>query len=218
MQRFMVKCENDVQREKIMTNITQLSQLDLNGTYTYADYITWQLDDALELIKGKIMLMSPAPNVNHQRISIRLGAILYNFLKQKTCQPFAAPFDVRLYDKNKSRAADHDIYSVVQPDLCVICDNNKLDVQGCLGSPDWIIEILSKGNSKKEMQIKYDLYQENGVMEYWLIYPVEQAVYQFVLDAATQKYSLFKMYSGEDKAIPYLFPDLEIDLQEVFAE
>ncbi len=218
MQRFMVQCENDVQREKIMTNITQLSQLDLNGTYTYADYLTWQLDDALELIKGKIMLMSPAPNVNHQRISIRLGAILYNFLKQKNCQPFAAPFDVRLYDKNKSRAADYDIYSVVQPDLCVICDNNKLDVQGCLGSPDWIIEILSKGNSKKEMQIKYDLYQENGVMEYWLIYPVEQAVYQFVLDAATQKYSLFKMYSGEDKATPYLFPDLEIDLQEVFAE
>ena len=214
----MVQCENDVQRAKIMTNITHISQLDLNGTYTYADYLTWQLDDALELIKGKIMLMSPAPNVNHQRISIRLGAILYNFLKQKTCQPFASPFDVRLYDKNKSRAADHDIYSVVQPDLCVICDNNKLDVQGCLGSPDWIIEILSKGNSKKEMQIKYDLYQENGVMEYWLIYPVEQAVYQFVLDAATQKYSLFKMYSGEDKATPYLFPDLEIDLQEVFAE
>ncbi|MCX7095437.1 MAG: Uma2 family endonuclease [Methylobacter sp.] len=201
-----------------MAKITQLSQLDLNGTYTYADYLTWQFDEALELIKGKIMLMSPAPNVNHQRISIRLGAILYNFLKQKSCQPFAAPFDVRLYDKNKSRVANQDIYTVVQPDLCVICDSNKLDAQGCLGSPDWIIEILSKGNSKKEMQIKYELYQENGVMEYWLVYPVEQSVYQFILDATTQQYKLFKMYPGIGKASSYLFPDLEIDLQEVFAE
>ncbi len=201
-----------------MAKITHLSQLDLNGTYTYADYLTWQFDDALELIKGKIMLMSPAPNVNHQRISIRLGAILYNFLKQKSCQPFAAPFDVRLYDKNKSRVANQDIYTVVQPDLCVICDSNKLDAQGCLGSPDWIIEILSKGNSKKEMQIKYELYQENGVMEYWLVYPVEQSVYQFILDATTQQYKLFKMYPGIGKASSYLFPDLDIDLQEVFAE
>ena len=201
-----------------MAKITHLSQLDLNGTYTYADYLTWQFDDELELIKGKIMLMSPAPNVNHQRISIRLGAILYNFLKQKSCQPFAAPFDVRLYDKNKSRVANQDIYTVVQPDLCVICDSNKLDAQGCLGSPDWIIEILSKGNSKKEMQIKYELYQENGVMEYWLVYPVEQSVYQFILDATTQQYKLFKMYPGIGKASSYLFPDLEIDLQEVFAE
>ncbi len=201
-----------------MAKITQLSQLDLNGTYTYADYLTWQFDEALELIKGKIMLMSPAPNVNHQRISIRLGAILYNFLKQKSCQPFAAPFDVRLYDKNKSRVANQDIYTVVQPDLCVICDSNKLDAQGCLGSPDWIIEILSKGNSKKEMQIKYELYQENGVMEYWLVYPVEQSVYQFILDATTQQYKLFKMYPGIGKASSYLFPDLDIDLQEVFAE
>ncbi len=201
-----------------MAKITQLSQLDLEGTYTYADYLTWQFDEALELIKGKIMLMSPAPSVDHQRISIRLGAILYNFLKQKTCQPFAAPFDVRLYDKNKSEATNQDIDSVVQPDLCVICDNNKLDAQGCLGAPDWIIEILSQGNSKKEMQIKYELYQENGVMEYWLVYPVEQAVYQFILDATTQKYKLFKMYPGVGKANSYLFPDLEIDLLEVFAE
>ena len=201
-----------------MTTITHISQLDLNGTYTYADYLTWQFDDALELIRGKIMLMSPAPNVNHQRISIHLSGILYSFFKHNNCQLFAAPFDVRLYDLNKSRVANQDIYTVVQPDLCVICDGDKLDAQGCLGAPDWIIEILSKGNSKREMQVKYELYQESGVMEYWLVYPVEQAIYQFILDAATQQYKLFKMYPGVGKASPYLFPDLEIDLQEVFAE
>lgn len=201
-----------------MTTITQLSQLDLDGTYTYADYLTWQFDEALELIKGKIMLMSPAPNVNHQSISMRLSGILYQSFKHKQCRLFAAPFDVRLYDKNKSKIANSDIFTVVQPDLCVICDKNKLDVQGCLGAPDWIIEILSKGNSKKEMQLKYELYQESGVLEYWLIYPIEQSVYQFIMDDTTQKYRLFKMHPGIGKASPYLFPDLEIDLEEVFAE
>ncbi|NOT84002.1 MAG: Uma2 family endonuclease [Methylococcaceae bacterium] len=201
-----------------MAKITHLSQLDLNGTYTYADYLTWQFDEALELIKGKIMLMSLAPNVNHQRISAHLTGILSQFFKQKDCQLFAAPFNVRLYDKNKSQQANQDIYTVVQPDLCVICDSAKLDAQGCLGAPDWIIEILSQGNSKREMQIKYELYQESGVKEYWLIYPVEQAVYQFVLDDMTQQYRLFKMYPGDAKANGYLFPALEIELEEVFAE
>ncbi|MDO9104219.1 MAG: Uma2 family endonuclease [Methylovulum sp.] len=201
-----------------MTTIAQLSQLDLNGTYTYADYLTWQLDERLELIKGKIMLMSPAPNVNHQRISLRLSGIFYNAFKGKPCQVFAAPFDVRLYNRKKSVLADRDIYTVVQPDLCIICDENKLDTQGCLGAPDWIIEILSKGNTKREMQIKYGLYQESGVKEYWLIYPYEQAVYQFVLNDELEKYQLFKMYCGDDIATPSLFPDLEIDLKEVFLE
>ena len=201
-----------------MTTIAELSQLDLNGTYTYADYLTWQFEERLELIKGKIMLMSPAPNVNHQSISGRLNGIFYNYFKGKSCQVFAAPFDVRLYNRKKSVLADRDIYTVVQPDLCVICDENKLDTQGCSGAPDWIIEILSKGNTKREMQIKYELYQESGVKEYWLVYPYEQAVYQFVLNDELEKYQLFKMHCGDDIATPFLFPDLAIDLKEVFLQ
>jgi Uma2 family endonuclease len=131
---------------------------------------------------------------------------------------FYAPFDVRLYDRKKSLVANKDIYSVVQPDLCVICDKTKIDLNGCLGSPDWIIEILSRGNSKKEMQLKYQLYQESGVKEYWLVYPGEKAVHQFVLDEQTEKYQLLNMYSGEDFATPQLFPDCQIDLREVFED
>lgn len=198
--------------------ITDLSKLDLNGTYTYDDYLTWQFDDAVELIKGKIMVMSPAPSSEHQGISWRLGGALFVFFKQKQCQAYAAPFDVRLYDRKKSIVANRDIYSVVQPDLCVICDKTKIDTKGCLGSPDWVIEILSKGNSKKEMQIKYQLYQESGVKEYWLVYPGEKAVHQFVLDEHSEKYQLLNMYSGEDIATPQLFPDCQIDLREVFED
>ena len=198
-----------------MPKITELSQLDLNETYSYADYLTWQFKEAVELIKGKVRLMSPAPNVGHQRISTYLTATLYNFFHHKKCQVFAAPFDVRLYDRKKSLLASTDIHTIVQPDLCVICNLELLDTQGCNGAPDWIIEILSKGNSKRDMQIKYQLYQEAGVHEYWLVYPEQNAIHQFVLDD-NGLYQLKNMYADDDKAIPALFPDLAVDLVEVF--
>ena len=198
-----------------MTKITRLSQLDLNQSYSYADYLTWQFNETVELIKGKIMLMSPAPNVTHQRVSMNFSGSLFNFFKRKKCQVFAAPFDVRLYDRKKSILANEDIHTVVQPDLCVICNPDILDAQGCNGAPDWIIEILSKGNSKREMQIKYELYQESGVQEYWIVYPNDQAINQFVLDECG-RYQLKQMYTDDDIATPHLFPELAIDLTEVF--
>jgi Uma2 family endonuclease len=91
-------------------------------------------------------------------------------------------------------------------------------VQGCSGAPDWVIEILSLNNSKRDARIKFDLYEENGVTEYWLVYPYEQSVYQFVLNVENQKYQLHGMYAQDGLAVPYLFPDLQIDLADVFAE
>ena len=198
-----------------MPKITQIEQLDFNQTYSYADYLTWQFNEAVELIKGKILLMSPAPNVGHQAIERNLIIEIGHYLKAKKCRVFPAPFDVRLYDHKKSLLKNEEVYTVVQPDLCVICNPELLDTQGCNGAPDWIIEILSKGNSKREMQIKYALYQEAGVSEYWLVYPEQQAIHQFVLDDKGQ-YQLKNMYAEDDKAIPTLFPDLAIDLTEVF--
>ncbi len=198
-----------------MAKITQLSQLDLNQTYSYADYLTWQFDEAIELIKGKVMLMSPAPNVKYQDISLNLTRSLAVFFNHKKCRVYVAPFDVRLYDRKKSILASEDIHTVVQPDLCVICNPEILDLQGCNGAPDWIIEILSKGNSKRDMQIKYELYQESGVMEYWIVYPEEQAIHQFVLDEH-ERYQLKHMYTEDDIATPQLFPELAIELTEVF--
>lgn len=198
-----------------MPIITQLSQLDLNQTYSYADYLTWRFDETVELIKGKIMVMSPAPNVNHQTISGNLHGICYPFFRQKNCRIFAAPFDVRLYDRKKSVLASQDIQTIVQPDLCVLCNPELLDQQGCNGAPDWIIEILSKGNSKREMQIKYQLYAESGVPEYWIVYPNDQAIHQFVLDEQGH-YQLHAMYTDDDIAAPTLFPELQIALVEVF--
>jgi Uma2 family endonuclease len=201
-----------------MTKITQLSQLDLTASYSYADYLTWQLNEAVELIKGKIQLMSPAPNVKHQRISWQLSGVLFNYFNHKACNAFSAPFDVRLYDRSKSLLANKEITTVVQPDICVICDNSKLDEQGCNGAPDWIIEILSKGNSKKEVKIKHALYAESGVKEYWLVYPYEEVIHQFVLNDDIRQYQLVNSYAGDDAARPHLFPDLAIDLPTLFKD
>jgi Uma2 family endonuclease len=200
-----------------MAPITQLSQLDPNGIYSYADYLTWQLEESVELIKGKIMAMSPAPNVKHQRIALKLLRPIDNYFLHKNCEVFIAPFDVKLYDRRKSLLKNGEAFSVVQPDLCLICDKDKLTEQGCDGAPDWIIEVLSPGNSRKEVRLKYDLYEESGVSEYWLVFPYEQIVQQFVLDEQG-KYQLRGLYPGNEIAIPHLFPDLQIDLNDVFAE
>jgi len=201
-----------------MAKITQLTDLDLEQTYTYADYLTWRFDEAVELLRGKISLMSPAPNFNHQSISRNLLVEIGYYLKNKPCKVFSAPFDVRLYDRKKSLMASQDIYTVVQPDLCVVCDTDKLDSKGCLGAPDWIIEILSKSTAQKDTQTKFQLYQEAGVKEYWLVYPYEATVSQFVLDEESDRYQLLAMFSKQDNAVPFLFPELTINLQEVFAK
>jgi Uma2 family endonuclease len=198
-----------------MPKITALSQLDLEKTYSYADYLTWQLSEIVELFKGKISAMAPAPNVSHQRIELKLTLEIGNYLKGKRCEVFPAPFDVRLYDRKKSILENKEIQTVVQPDLCVVCNPDFLDVQGCNGAPDWIIEILSKGNSKREMQTKYALYQEAGVTEYWIVYPNDCAIHQFVLNESG-RYELLNMFTDDDIVIPHLFPDLAIKLDDIF--
>ncbi|AIK17360.1 Uma2 family endonuclease [Glaesserella parasuis] len=159
-----------------MNEITSLSQLDLNGSYSYGDYLKWKFQERVEIIKGKIMAMSPAPNRLHQRISMKLTKAFLDVFDSHQCELYVAPFDVRFPDSNGK------IKTVVQPDLCVICDPNKLDEKGCIGAPDLIVEILSPGNSKREMKDKYELYQEQGVSEYWIVRPEEQHIQIYVLE------------------------------------
>jgi len=113
----------------LMQLITNLEQLDLNGFYSYADYLRWQFSERVELIKGRIFRMSPAPNRKHQAISIKLSVYFFQALQQQTdklCKVYTAPFDVRLV-KNSQGMSDKEVYTVVQPDLYVICDRSKLD-------------------------------------------------------------------------------------------
>ena len=193
--------------------ITDINLLDLDKTYTYADYLTWQFQEKLELIKGRVFRMSPAPSTNHQRISMELAGILYNFFKPHSCNLFAAPFDVRLLDKKKS-TKDNDIYTVVQPDLCVICDDNKIDERGAIGSPDLVIEIHSTGNYNKEMKYKFDLYEEAGVLEYWIVNPADKTVFIYVLKE--NEFIGMHPLIEEDSIQSKLFPELDFKLESIF--
>lgn len=199
-----------------MNQINNLTQLDVNAIYTYSDYLSWKFEQAVELIKGKILPMA-APNVRHQRISWQLTMAIGQYFQgySGNCRAFAAPFDVRLYDKQKSKRADQPIYTVVQPDMCIICDANKLDEQGCQGAPDLIVEILSKGNSKKEMRLKKDLYEENQVREYWVFDPERESVTQFVLNEQGA-YGTTNFVFSDEILTSAIFEGLKIDLSEIF--
>jgi len=196
--------------------ITSLAQLDFDKNYSYADYLTWQFEQFIELFKGKIMPMS-APSRLHQEISRRLTSIFDHFLEYRACgcKVYAAPFDVRLV-KNPFGKTEKEIYTVVQPDICVICDLEKLDDKGCLGSPDLIIEIVSPNNSQRDVKDKFELYQENEVKEYWIVRPYENTVEQFFLENG--KYAYKGTFVKNDCLSPLILPDLEVDLKRVFEQ
>lgn len=198
-----------------MATITDLAQLDPNGTYSYADYLKWQFQERVELFRGKIMQMSPAPSIRHQEIAFRLSMQLGSILSENPCRIFFAPFDVRLYNRKKSVEANEDIFTVVQPDLCIICDSAKLeDGRSCNGAPDLVVEILSPGDTKKEKKDKFELYEEAGVREYWLVEPSEDSVLIYVLNEAERYIGL---QPATEVAQSVIFPELEVDLEKLFA-
>ncbi len=194
----------------------KVEEPDLTGTYNYADYLTWTWDEMVELIHGKIYKMSPSPNTAHQRVSVELLRQIANFLKGKKCKVFTAPFDVRLPNSD-SESSNEKIITVVQPDLCVICDSKKIDSKGCLGAPDWIIEILSPHTSAKDLNQKFDVYEKSGVKEYWVVHPFEQTILVYILESGKYKTTQRPFVKG-DKLSPITLPELTIDLEEVFEE
>ena len=188
--------------------ITSLNQLDLvNGIYSYADYLVWKIKERVELIKGKILEMS-APSPIHQEISGNLQGALFVFLKNSRCKLYTAPFDVRFPQKGESQ-----VYTVVQPDLCVVCDFEKIDSKGCVGAPDLVVEILSPGNSKKEMKSKFALYQEEGVREYWIVDPERELVFVYIADNKKFKPTI---PIADDYVYSTIFPDFKIHTSDLF--
>lgn len=195
-----------------MQPINSPADLNANGYYTYQDYLSWTFPQRVELFRGKPYTLSPAPNRRHQTISGRLFAAMFGFFDNHACDVFSAPFDVRLPVSQKEGMVD----TVVQPDICVVCDQSKLDKQGCNGAPDLVVEILSPGNSTREMNQKFELYQTAGVPEYWIVDPANRIVSVFVLDDEGTYYGL-RPRTVEEKLESFHHPELVIDLGYVFA-
>ena len=142
-------------------------------------------------------------------LSLSIG----KYFEEEKCRAYAAPFDVRLFKINK---ADSKVMTVVQPDICIICDLAKLDEKGCLGAPDFMVEIISPGNSKKELKLKFELYQENLVKEYWVVNPIEKSIQQFYL--VNSKFEYLGSFFEDDKIASKIFKNFKVDLKKVFKD
>ncbi len=180
--------------------------------YSYADYLQWPDEERWEIIDGVPYDMSPAPSTKHQAISMELGRQIANYLRDKECRVFAAPFDVRL---PLNAEKDEEIYNIVQPDLSVICDPSKLDEQGCKDAPDLVIEIISPFTAKKELNEKFNLYERSGIPEYWVVFPKFNVVVVYSLDDEG-RYQKSGDFTSDQVLSTKLFPGLEIKLEDVF--
>jgi Uma2 family endonuclease len=185
-----------------------MEALQSDKRYTYADYLTWDENIRCELIDGIPYMMSPAPSRIHQHIVGALFNQLYNFLKDKPCKAYVAPFDVRL-------SADKRDDTVLQPDILVVCDSEKLDDQGCTGAPDLVVEVLSSSSDKHDRVIKFRKYLEAGVREYWIVNPDSKTVNVYILE--NEKYTAYA-YSESDSVPSHVLQGCTILLGEVFKE
>jgi Uma2 family endonuclease len=187
----------------------------LNMEFSYKDYLSWNAEnERWELINGIAYDMSPAPTRKHQELLTIILTEFYNHLKDKNCSVYAAPFDVRLPD---SFQADNEIKTVVQPDISVFCDEEKLDDKGAIGAPDLVIEILSPSTAVKDLREKFLLYEKVGVKEYWIVDPANETLTVYILDKKG-KYPRGKIYAGKDKFKVGIFNDLEIKMKNVFKD
>jgi len=194
-------------KEYKFPEITRLNQLNEDSfEYSYSDYMTWQFQERVELIMGKIFPMS-APNTPHQALSRELTVAFYPHFHGKTCTYFAAPIDVRLPVGKQGNT----FKTVVQPDLCVICDKSKIVTQGIIGAPDLVVEILSPSNRQIEMHEKFEAFQASLVREYWIIHPGEQWMLQYVLNE-NRLFELHKKHENLSRLASVIFQGLVVDV------
>lgn len=186
-----------------------LSSLDKSKTYTVADYLSWDFPERVELINGKVYELMPGPSPFHQKITAAIFVAFDSFLKNKPCDVFFAPIDVYLPGGSVND-------TVLQPDICVICDRTKIQKRGCFGAPDIVVEILSPGNTTKELKLKYKAYEEAGVKEYWVVSPLYQLLQVYRL--VNGKFEQEQVKSGGDLVYSQALPGFVLDLNEVFKD
>ena len=182
------------------------------GRYTYADLLSWDDGVRYELYDG-IPVALASPTFEHQRICAALLAQFYAFSREKKCEAVAAPLDVRLFEKGGDQPEDVD--KVVQPDLMIVCDREKIDRRGIHGAPDLVVEILSDSTRRNDQLVKYRMYQKAGVREYWVIDPEMRLLLVHTLEDG--QYSSPHAY-GPTATVPLtIAEDCTVDLSLVFS-
>jgi Uma2 family endonuclease len=181
--------------------------------FTYGDYSLWPESERWELIDGVAFDMSPAPSRQHQSILTEIIGQVYNLLSEAPCEVYCAPFDVRFPDYSEQKESE--ISTVVQPDLVVVCDKEKLDDKGCVGAPDLVVEILSPSTMSKDLHQKFSLYEKHGVKEYWVISPGDKVLFRYKL-STEGKYLEPEIYGESDILNSDIINGFKIELKRVF--
>lgn len=173
--------------------------------YTETDYYNLPEDVRAELIDGHLVYNQSAPSRIHQTILSELHIAIGQYIKSKkgSCRVYPAPFAVKLKEDKKT---------IVEPDISVICDRNKLTDKGCTGAPDWIIEIVSPSNSSYDYITKLNLYADAGVREYWIVDPSKGSIFVYYLE---QKNFKAEAHTFQDKIKVNIYEDLYINFAEL---
>ena len=187
--------------------------LEQKESYTYGDLIDLEDETRYELYDGELVALA-SPMWQHQLVAGAIYAQIYYYLLGKKCKVVYAPFDVRLFEKEGDDRRD--TKTVVQPDIMVVCDPKKLDIHGIKGAPDLVIEVLSPSTMKYDRLLKFNLYQEAGVKEYWIVDPEEKVVSVYTLENG--HYYAAAVYSSQSEVSVGVLDDCKIDLRTVFAD
>lgn len=179
--------------------------------YTFADYLEWENEENTELIDSTPVMMAPPLRI-HQRISGELFRQLANYLDGKKCEVYPSPFGVRLFARKEDKPED--ILDVLEPDITIVCDPNKLDKYGCIGAPGMVIEVLSPSTRRHDRLVKLNMYQRAGVREYWIVNPEECTVQVLLLKGEYLVHH--EEYGQSDLAKVNILDDCQIDLIKVF--
>ncbi|MCR5487988.1 MAG: Uma2 family endonuclease [Lachnospiraceae bacterium] len=170
--------------------------------YTEEDYYALPEERRAELIEGVFYDMA-VPSEAHQRILMDLATDINNYIRGKKgdCRIYPAPFAVRLFKDDKT---------IVEPDISVICDKDKITEKGCNGAPDWVIEILSPSNQWHDTSKKLRLYMTARVREYWIVDPEEETVTVYSLADNDYRVSI---HTFEDSIRAGIYEDLTIKIK-----
>jgi Uma2 family endonuclease len=190
-----------------MSDAVRISDFEENRRYTYSDYLEWEGPERYQLFYGDALMMA-SPSVMHQALLMELSRRFGNWLMDKPCRVFFFFFDVRLFPEE-----DNSDGAVVQSDLLVVCDKDKLAGSSVNGPPDFILEIVSPSNSHKELFLKFQAYLEAGVREYWVIYPEERKTLVHLYENGHYLSTIYK----KNASIPVsVLPGLEIALDSLW--
>ena len=172
-------------------------------SFTWDDYRSWDDRRRWEIVGGEAYDMTPAPTTRHQSALVELTSQFQTYFRGKKCRAFVAPTDVKLSDEN-----------VVQPDLIVVCDRDKIKPTHIAGAPTLIVEVLSPATALHDRMRKMPLYAKAGVREVWLVTPYPWLVEVFTLEGI--RYQLQGIYSKKDTLRSATFQKLKINLSKVF--